>query len=194
MFRTFTVPSGHGMANWRLKTGSAVQAALQNLAAILSDPSAFILSPEQLLALTSPEEQPRQRDEFDFSDDDAALASPSLKEKRKKKRKSDGGRGVERRGSGKETRHRSERRGEEELVREAAAADSDDQPVERAVASAASSTSPQRETVRRKRVVAAAGSSDSDGELSFGSKQRVEPTPVTEVRKRRPVVLSDDDE
>jgi hypothetical protein len=43
-------------------------------------------------------------------------------------------------------------------------------------------------------VVTAAGSSDTDGDLDLGAKQRVEPTPVTEVRKRRPVVVSDDDE
>ena len=188
------------MVNWRLKTGSAVQAALQNLGAILSDSSAFTLSPDQLIALTSsPEEQPRQRDEFHFSDDDAALASPSLKEKRERKRKSDGGRGSDGRGRNQDTPHRSERRGEQESAREVAADDSDDEPVvsrseAQAVASPAASTSPPLEVARRKRVVTAAGNSDTDGDLDIGAKQRVEPTPVTEVRKRRPVVVSDDDE
>ncbi len=32
----FTLPTGHGTANWRLKTGSFVQAALHDLGAILS--------------------------------------------------------------------------------------------------------------------------------------------------------------
>ncbi len=190
---------GHGMANWRLKTGSAVQAALQNLSSIISDPSSFTLSPEQLLALTSPEDQPKQRDEFDFSDDDAALVpSPGRKERRNKKRKSDGGR-AERRGRDAESRHRNEPGSEDELLRLPSSFDSDDEPVvprleEQAIASPASSTSPPREQARRKRVVTAAGSSDSEDESSFGGKQRAEPTPVTEVRKRRPVVLSDDDE
>ena len=184
------------MANWRLKTGSAVQAALQNLSAILSDPSSFTLSDEQLVALASPENEPKQRDEFDFSDDDAALVpSPRLKDKRKKKRKSSDSSRAEGQGRGTESRHRSELRNEEQRVRP----DIDDEPVvsrleEQAIASPASSTSPPREPVRRKRVVTAAGSSDSEGELGVGSKQRAEPTPVTEVRKRRPVVLSDDDE
>jgi hypothetical protein len=186
------------MANWRLKTGSAVQSALQNLGAILSDPSSFMLSPEQLLhALESPEEQPRQRDEFDFSDDDAALApSPRVKEKRKKRR-SDGGR-VEKRGKDTESRHRNKNRDKAEHL-QTSAADSDDEPVvtrleEQATASPATSTSPHRESVRRKRVVTAAGGSDSDVELAVGTKERAEPTPVTEVRKRRQIILSDDDE
>jgi hypothetical protein len=200
MFLPFTLHSGHGMANWRLKSGSAVQAALQNLSAILSDPSSFTLSDEQLVALASPEDQPKQRDEFDFSDDDAALVpSPRLKDKRKKKRKSSDSSRAEGQGRGTESRHRSELRNEEQRVRPDSTADSDDEPVvsrfeEQAIASPASSTYPPREPVRRKRVVTAAGSSDSEGELGVGSKQRAEPTPVTEVRKRRPVVLSDDDE
>jgi hypothetical protein len=190
---------GHGMANWRLKTGSAVQAALQNLSSIINDPSSFTLSPEQLLALTSPEEQPRLRDEFDFSDDDAVLVpSREAKEKRKKKRKSDSDR-VERRTRDVESRHRNELWSEEERLQHVSAANSDDEPVvsrlqEPVIASLASSASPPREQVRRKRVVTAAGSSDSEGDSGFGSKQLAEPTPVTEVRKRRPVVLSDDDE
>ena len=193
----FTLPTGHGMANWRLKTGSSVQAALQNLGAILSDPSSFTLSPEQLLALTSSEVQPKQRDEFDFSDDDAALAStPRVKEKRKK-RNSDSGRVAEGRSRGTESRRRNEVSNREENF-QASAANSDDEPVvaqpeEHAVASPEASNSPSREPVRRKRVVTAAGS-DSDGELHVGTKERTEPTPVTEVRKRRMVVLSDDDE
>ena len=198
VFLTFHSRLGHGMANWRLKTGSAVEAALQNLSSILSDPSSFTLSPEQLLALTSPEDQPRQRDEFDFSDDDAVLApSPAHREKRKKKRKSDDGR-VERRGRVTEYRRRSELGSEDERLPQAAA-DSDDEPVvsrleEPAAASPATSTSPPREQMRRKRVVTAAGGSDSEDESGLDTKQRSEPTPVTEVRKRRPVVLSDDDE
>jgi len=190
------LPLGHGMANWRLKTGSAVQAALQNLGAILSDPSAFTLSPEDLVALASPEEQPKQRDEFDFSDDDAALASsPRVKEKRKKRKNDRGGEG---RGRGSESRHRNEDRKKSENL-QASAALSDDEPVvtqyeEQAIVSPATSTSPSREPVRRKRLVTAAGGSDSDAELEVGTKQRAGPTPVTEVRKRRPVILSDDDD
>jgi hypothetical protein len=181
------------MANWRLKTGSSVQAALQTLGAILSDPSSFTLSPEQLLALTSSEVQHKQRDEFDFSDDDAALAStPRVKEKRKK-RKSDGGRVAEGHGRGTESRRRNEVSNREENL-QASAANSDDEPV---VAQweehAEASNSPSREPARRKRVVTAAGS-DSDSELRVGTKERTEPTPATEVRKRRMVVLSDDDE
>jgi hypothetical protein len=198
-FLALTLQTGHGMANWRLKTGAAVQAALQNLGSILSDPSSFLLSDEQLLALTSPEEQPKQRDEFDFSDDDAALVpSPRHQEKRKKKkRKSDGGRVVEGRGRASESRHRNEVRNEEERLRHSSASDSNEEQLvlrseEQAIASPA--PSPEREPARRKRVIAAAGSSDSDGELVVGTKERAEPTPVTEVRKRRQVVLSDDDE
>jgi hypothetical protein len=197
-FLALTLQTGHGMANWRLKTGAAVQAALQNLGAILSDPSSFLLSDEQLLALTSPEEQPKQRDEFDFSDDDAALVpSPRHQEKRKKKRKSDGGRVVEGRGRASESRHRNEVRNEEERLRHSSASDSNEEQLvlrseEQTIASPA--RSPEREPARRKRVIAAAGSSDSDGELVVGTKERAEPTPVTEVRKRRQVVVSDDDE
>jgi hypothetical protein len=159
-----------------------------------------MLSDEQLVALASPENQPKQRDEFDFSDDDAALApSPRLKEKRKKKRRSSDGSLEEDVGKGAESRHRRESRNEEQRLPTDHTGDSDDEPVvsrleEQANAFPAPSTSPPRETVRRKRVVTAAGSSDSDGDLGVGSKQRAEPTPVTEVRKRRPVVLSDDDE
>ena len=197
-FLALTLQTGHGMANWRLKTGAAVQAALQNLGAILSDPSSFLLSDEQLLALTSPEEQPKQRDEFDFSDDDAALVpSPRHQEKRKKKRKSDGGRVVEGRGRASESRHRIEVRNEEERLRQSSASDSNEEQLvlrseEQTIASPA--RSPEREPARRKRVIAAAGSSDSDGELVVGTKERAEPTPVSEVRKRRQVVVSDDDE
>ena len=197
-FLALTLQTGHGMANWRLKTGAAVQAALQNLGAILSDPSSFLLSDEQLLALTSPEEQPKQRDEFDFSDDDAALVpSPRHQEKRKKKRKSDGGRVVEGRGRASESRHRNEVRNEEERLRHSSASDSNEEQLvlrseEQTIASPA--RSPEREPARRKRVIAAAGSSDSDGDLVVGTKERAEPTPVTEVRKRRQVVVSDDDE
>ena len=197
-FLALTLQTGHGMANWRLKTGAAVQAALQNLGAILSDPSSFLLSDEQLLALTSPEEQPKQRDEFDFSDDDAALVpSPRHQEKRKKKRKSDGGRVVEGRGRASESRHRNEVRNEEERLQHSSASDSNEEQLvlrseEQTIASPA--RSPEREPARRKRVIAAAGSSDSDGELVVGTKERAEPTPVTEVRKRRQVVVSDDDE
>jgi hypothetical protein len=186
------------MANWRLKTGSAVQAALQNLGAILIDPSSFTLSDEQLLALTSPEEQPKQRDEFDFSDDDASLVpNPRHEEKRKKKRKSDGGRVVEGRRRASESRHRNKLRNEEHRFQHASASDSNEEQLvlqseEQAISSLA--LSPEREPARRKRVITAAGSSDSDGELVVGTKERAEPTPVTEVRKRRLVVLSDDDE
>jgi hypothetical protein len=197
-FLALTLQTGHGMANWRLKTGAAVQAALQNLGAILSDPSSFVLSDEQLLALTSPEEQPKQRDEFDFSDDDAALVpSPKHQEKRKKKRKSDGGRVVEGRGRASESRRRNEVRNEEERLQHSSASDSNEEQLvlrseEQTIASPA--PSPEREPARRKRVIAAAGSSDSDGELVVGTKERAEPTPATEVRKRRQVVVSDDDE
>jgi hypothetical protein len=188
------------MANWRLKTGSAVQAALQNLGAILSDPASFMLSPEELIALTSPEEHTKQRDEFDFTDDDAALASsPKLKDVRKRKHKSKAGRGSEGHERNVESRQRSGLRNEEERLQMVSASDVDDDPVvsrsEEPAASAAPSTSPVRQSTRRKRVITAAGSSsDSDDNRELGSKQQSEPTPVTEVRKRRPVVLSDDEE